>query len=246
MLTAFTWISITFLYLAPLLMLGLAGLAISSIFTFGGARRNALALLATGVFCAMSGAFYLYGFAASYYALQDNAYIGNAYLGLLLLLLGVCAFLPGGLRGAGLNRWAAIALTLVGLAGLVMVYRSTGLSSPYGGQIVVYYLLAALVVMVVALLALRRADLLGAALGLGILGTVIALILFAGPALLTGSHSLGVYLQFGVDQDESHKPPILEGLGAAMTILVAVGVFLLARRLGSSPSPAQRRSLRAA
>lgn len=223
-------LSIILLYLAPLVTLALAGIAVASVFAFGGARRNALALLAAGVFSALTGATYLYGAVASHYALQDNAYLGNIYLGLLLLLLGACALLPGGLVGAGLNRWVALGLALVGLAGLVGVYRSIGLDLPYGGRFVVVYLALALIVMSVSMALLRRTDLLGAGLGLGLLGAIVALAVVALPALLTGSLGLGVYTQFGVDSALADKPPVLEGFGAAATLLVGVAVFLIGRR----------------
>jgi hypothetical protein len=241
MLSVIPLLSNILLLLAPLVVLALTGLALASVFTFGGARRNALALLAAGVFSAITGAVYLYGVVASYYALQDNAYLGNIYVGLLLVLFGVCALIPGGLVGAGLNRWAALGLALVGLAGLVGVYKSFGLDLPYGGQFVALYLVAALVMMTGALLLLRRADLLGGALGLGVFGAVIALALFAIPGALTGSRSLAVYTQFGVDRALADKPPILEGFGAAMTLLVAAAVYFLGRRRGGASHAAGQR-----
>lgn len=229
-----TTISVLLLYLALSTTLALAGVALVSLFAFGGARRNALALLATGVFCVITGAVYLYGVAASYYALQDNAYLGNLYLGLALLLVGAPGLLVGGLVGAGLPRWAAIGLSLVGLIGLVGVYRSIGLDLPYGGQFVIAYLAATLVVMAGALLALRRASLAGGALGLGALGAMVALALYALFGVLSNGGSLAVYLQFGVDHALANKPPVLEGFGALATLLLGVAVFLAGRRGGGS------------
>ncbi|HEX8997203.1 MAG TPA: hypothetical protein VF812_14340 [Ktedonobacterales bacterium] len=192
---------------------------------------------------AITGAVYLYGVAASHYALQDNVYLGNIYLGLELLLLGACLLLPRGLLGLGLNRRARLGLKLlglVGLVGLIGVYRSIGLDLPYGGQFVVVYLVAALVVLSGCLIALRRVDALGAALGLGVFGAALALALFALPSALTGTHGLGVYTQLGVDNDLADKPPILEGFGAALTLLVGVAVFLAARRWRPGVAPTTR------
>jgi hypothetical protein len=232
MQTLLTTISILLFYLSLPAALALAVVALMSLFAFGGAQRNALALLATGVYCVITGAVYLYGVAASYYALQDNAYLGNIYLGLLLLLVGAPVLLAGGLAGAGLPRWAAVGLSLVGLAGLVGVYRSIGLDLPYGGQFVIAYLALALVVMVGALLALRRANLVGAALGLGALGAVAALALYTLFGVLFDGGSLAVYLQFGVDHSLANKPPVLEGFGALAMLLLAIAVFLAGRRGG--------------
>jgi len=238
MSTIFAVISVTLLYLALPGALALAGLALASLFGFGGARRNALALLAAGVLCALTGAVYLYGVTASYYALQDNAYLGNLYIGLVLLLAGAPGLLAGGLAGAGLNRWAALALALVGLVGLVGVYRSIGLDQPNGGRAVALYLLAALGVTVGALLALRRADLAGAALGFGALGALCALAAYLLLGALQAPLSLAVYLQAGQDHALADKPPVLEGFGAAITLLLAVGVFLLARHRQGGASAA--------
>lgn len=223
-------ISVTLLFLALPIALALVGLALAGLFAFGGARRNALALLATGVYGALTGGVYLYGVVASHFALQDNAYLGNLYLGLTLLLLGVAGLMVGGLIGAGLRRWTALGLGVVALVGLVGVYRSIGLSLPYGGRFVIIYLAVALVTLASMLLLLRRADLLGAALGLGALGAVVALALYIGIGALIGGGSLAVYTQFGIDYTLADKPPVLEGFGAIATLLLGVAVFLVARR----------------
>ena len=233
MSTALALISTILLYLALPTTLALAGLALVGLFGFGGARRNALALLAAGTMCALTGGVYLYGVVSSYYALQDNAYLGNLYIGFTLLLIGAPGLLAGGLVGAGLNRWAALGLALAGLAGLVGVYRSIGLDQPNGGRFVALYLVAALVVTLGALLALRRANLAGAALGLGALGALVALAVYLLLAALQGPISFAVFLQAGLDQSLADKPPVLEGFGATITLALAAGVFLLARRRGA-------------
>ena len=223
-------LSVTLLFLALPFALALAGLALAGLFAFGGARRNALALLATGVFGALTGAAYLYGVVASHYALQDNAYLGNLYLGLTLLLLSVAGLMVGGLIGAGLRRWTALGLGVVALVGLVGVYRTIGLSLPYGGRFVIVYLTVALVTLTVMLLLLRRSELVAAALALGALGAVVALALYIGIGALIGEGSLAVYTQFGIDYAVADKPPVLEGFGAIATLLLGVAVFLIARR----------------
>ncbi len=97
-------ISIALFYLLPLVIVTLVILALVSGVAFGGARRNTLALLASGVYSLLTGGFYLYGMAASSYAKQDNAYLGNAYVGLFLLFAGVW-LLSVGLADAGLAKW---------------------------------------------------------------------------------------------------------------------------------------------
>jgi hypothetical protein len=222
-------ISAILLYLSLPAALALAGVALTGLFAFGGARRNALALLATGVFATLSGAAYLYGVVASYYALQDNAYLGNLYLGLTLLLLGASGLLVGGLVGAGLGRWIALALALAGLLGLIGVYRGIGLTLPYGGQFVAVYLAVTLVTLVVLLALLRRTELAAQALTIGVMGAAVAFGVYALLGAIDGK-SLGVYTQLGVDHLLTDKPPILDGFGAALTLLLAVAVFLIARR----------------
>ncbi|MDE3230898.1 MAG: hypothetical protein KGO05_13550 [Chloroflexota bacterium] len=227
-------ISVILLYLSLPVALGLAIVALVSLAAFGGARRNALPLLATGVFATLIGGAYLYGVAASHFALQDNAYLGNIYLGLLLLAMGACALLTGGLFGAGLNRWAAVGLALIGLVGIGFVYRSIGLESTAGGQYVAVFALVALIVAVGALALLRRGALAGRALLLGVGGAVVMFGLYALIGLVSGG-SLAVYSQFGVDEALAHKPPVLEGFGAALTLLLGSAVFLIARRWGAAP-----------
>ncbi|HEX8983345.1 MAG TPA: hypothetical protein VF792_11275 [Ktedonobacterales bacterium] len=234
MYATFRWLTILALWLAPAAMLGLVALALLSLFTLGGARRNAMALLASGVCCILTGAILLYGSVASYYAAQDNAYLINVYLGLLLMLVSAGVMLPGGLAGMGLHRIMATALAVLGLAGVIGVYACIGLYFPKGGVFVVYDVLAQLGVVALALLALRRVGVLLGALGLGAVGIVVALALWFIPAMMTGTVNLAVYTQFGVDRALADKPPILDGNGAATTIFVAVAVFV-AGRLGHLP-----------
>lgn len=237
MQSAIELISVILLYLALPVALALAIIALVGLSAFGGARRNALPLLATGVFATLTGGAYLYGVAASYYAMQDNAYLGNLYLGLLLLTLGACALLTGGLFGAGLNRWLAVGLALIGLAGMVGVYRSIGLTQTTGGQYVAIFALVAVIVTVGALALLRRGELAWRTLLLGVGGAVVAFGLYALLGLVGGG-SFGAYTQFGVDRLLADKPPVLEGFGAALTLLLASGVFLIARRWSAAPGGA--------
>ena len=137
--------------------------------------------------------------------------------------------LAGGLIGAGLSRWVALGLSLAGLLGLIGVYRSIGLTLPYGGQFVVVYLVVALVTLVVLLALLRRTELAVQALTIGVMGAVVAFGVYAILGAI-GGESLGVYTQFGVDHQLADKPPILDGFGATLTLLLAAAVFLIARR----------------
>ncbi len=228
-------ISIILFYLLPLMIVALVILALVSGFAFGGARRNTLALLASGIFCLLTGGFYLYGFAASYYAKQDNAYLGNIYIGLPLLLSGVL-LLSVGLAGAGLRRWLAGALALAGIAGVIPLYGTLPLASQAGGVGVALYILGALLAAALALLALGRGALLARGLGLGLAGAVAALAIYIVVGLISGA-SFAAYLQFGVDQALSHKPPALEGFGLLACALAGLAVYFAGWRGDGQEAP---------
>lgn len=234
MYATFRWLTDMALWLAPAAALGLVALACVSLFALGGARRNAMALLASGVCCLLTGAILLYGAVASYYAAQDNAYLINVYLGLLLMLVSAAVMLPGGLAGVGLHRVVATMLAALGLASVIGVYACVGLYFPKGGVFVVYDVAAQLGVVALTLLALRRSGLLVGALGLGAAGTVVALALWFIPAMMMGTVHLAVYTQLGVDRALADKPPIMDGSGAATTVFVAVAVYV-AGRVGHLP-----------
>jgi hypothetical protein len=236
-----SFISIGLFFLLPLVILALVILALVSGFAFGGARRNAQALLAAGAFSLLTGGYYLYGLSASYYAKQDNAYLGNIYVGLLLLLAGVW-MLSIGLAGVGLSRWLAVVLVVAGIVGIVPVYSALSLSSTTGGTGVALYALVALVVVAVALLALRRGALLGRALGLGLASTVMALGVYAVVGVVSNT-SFAAYLQPGVDQLVGHKPPVVEGFSLLACVIAVVAAYFIGRRGGggqdapSTPAP---------
>ncbi len=238
MYATFRWLTVVALWLAPAAVLGLVALALLSLFPRGGARRNAMALLASGVCCMLTGAILVYGPVASYYAAQDNAYLINVYLGLLLMLVSAGVMLPGGLAGVGLHRVVATALAVLGLAGVIGVYACVGLYFPKGGVFVVYDVLAQLGVVALTLLALRRGGLLLGALGLGAVGTAVALALWFIPAMTMGTVNLAVYTQLGVDRALADKPPVMDGNGAATTVFVAMAVFAAGRLGHLSSRPA--------
>lgn len=230
-------ISIALFYLLPLVMVALVILALVSGVAFGGARRNTLALLASGVYSLLTGGFYLYGMAASFYAKQDNAYLGNAYVGLFLLLAGVW-LLSVGLADAGLAKWLAASLGLAGIVGIIPLYSALSVGSTAGGAGVALYALGALLALTAGLLALGRGALLGRTLGLGLAGVVAAVGFYALIGLISGA-SLGAYLQLGVDQSLGHKPPVLEGFSLLACVLAGVAVYLLGRR-GGQEAPTTR------
>lgn len=235
-----SFISIILFLLLPLVIVALVILALVGGFAFGGARRNATALLASGVFSLLTGGFYLYGLSVSYYAKQDNAYLGNIYVGLLLLLAGSW-LLSVGLAGAGLSRWLAGVLAAAGIVGIIPVYSALSLSSTTGGLDVALYVVVALVAVVAALLALRRGALLGRALGLGLAGAVVALAVYALVGVIADK-SFATYLQLGVDRVFEHKPPVLEGFGMLACVVVGIAVYLIGRR-GGQEAPSTRAPL---
>ncbi|HEU0025654.1 MAG TPA: hypothetical protein VFQ25_00940 [Ktedonobacterales bacterium] len=220
-------ISIGLFFLLPLVIVALVIVALVSGFAFGGARRNAQALLTAGLFSLLTGGFYLYGLTASYYAKQDNAYLGNIYVGLLLLLAGVW-MLSVGLAGAGLAKWLAGALSVAGIVGVVPIYGSLSLSSTMGGVAVALYVVVGLAVVAVALLALRRGALLGRALALGLASTVMTLGVYGVVGVVSG-RSLVAYLQPGVDQLVGHKPPTVEGFSLLACVIAGVAAYLIGR-----------------
>jgi hypothetical protein len=228
--TFFSDASIALFYLLILAVPPLLALALVSGAAFGGARRNALALLALGVYSLLTGGFYLYGQAVSYYAKQDNAYLGNALLGLLLLPVGVW-LVSMGLAGGGLPRWLAVVLALGGIAGVIPLYGTLQLASGAGGTFIALYVAVALLVGAGALLALRRGALLARALGLGLAGAVFALSVFALVGLMSGQ-GLSAYLAVGVDGALANKPPVLEGFSLLAWIVCGLAVYLWGRRTG--------------
>ena len=162
-------ISIALFYLLPLVMVALVILALVSGVAFGGARRNTLALLASGVYSLLTGGFYLYGMAASSYAKQDNAYLGNAYVGLFLLLAGVW-LLSVGLADAGLAKWLVASLALAGIAGIVPIYGALSVNSTAGGAGVAPYALGALLALTAGAAGAGARRAVGAGVGPGASG----------------------------------------------------------------------------
>jgi hypothetical protein len=230
MLNVISYISLALFYPLLPVIVALVIVALVSGFAFGGARRNAQALLAAGLFSLLTGGFYLYGLTASYFAKQDNAYLGNIYVGLLLLLAGVW-MLSVGLAGAGLARWLAAALSAAGVVGIIPIYQSLSLSSTTGGMGVAIYALAALVVVAVALLALRRGALLARALRLGLTSTVMTLGVYSVIGVISGA-SLAAYLQPGMNQLVAPKPPAVEGFSLLACVIAGVAAYLIGRRGG--------------
>ena len=235
MATIVSGISIGLFYLLFLAVPALLILALISGLVFGGAQRNAQALLASGVFSLLTGGFYLYGLASSYFAKQDNSYLGNGLLGLLFLAGGV-GLVSAGLAGAGAPKWATIGLGLAGLVGVVPLYGALPLESNAGGVGIALYVALGLLAGAVGLLALRRRPLLGRALGLGVTGAVVALVIYALVGLASGAN-LAAYAQSGVDQALGHKPPVLEGFSLLAWFICGLAVYLFGRRAGGAPTP---------
>lgn len=230
--------SLGLFYLLPLGIVALIILALVSGGAFGGARRNTLAVLATGIFSLLTGGFYLYGMTSSLYAKQDNAYLGNVYIGLLLLLAGSW-LLSVGLADAGLAKWLALALAVAGVAGIIPIYGALSSSSNAGGAGVALYALGALLAVMAALLMLGRGGLLGRALGLGLAGAIVALAVYAVVGMVSGA-SLAAYLQLGVDPSLAHKPPVLEGFGLLACVAAGLAVYFAGRRGGGQGATVTR------
>ncbi len=216
----------------PLFILGASIMALAALFAFGGARRNAVAHLATGSYMLLFGAILLAGLASSYYARQDNAYFFNLAVGAWYLLIGSTLTI-GALAGFGLNGWGAAALCVLNLVVLYLYFavsRPFTLAAPNGGAPIVIYAVA-LVALALLFVASRGAwrrlrvvlKLTGAAL-------LLTLVFYA----LNGN--LGVYAHLAEnDHGLTAKPPILgEGVLGLIALLLCtvapVVLFLLGRR----------------
>ncbi len=92
-------------------LLLILALAIASLWLWGGVRRGALGHLMTGALLLVSGAVFVYVPLFNAFARMDNAYLGNGFLGLFLILLGV-TFVIGSLAGYGVPAWLAALLWL--------------------------------------------------------------------------------------------------------------------------------------
>lgn len=234
-------ISIALFIALPIAIVTLITGALVSGVAFGGARRNTRSILAVGVFSLLTGGVYLYGMAASYYAKQDNAYLGNFYIGLILLLAGVW-LLSVGLACAGMSKWLAGLLALAGVAGIIPIYDALQVESIAGGSGIALYVAGALLATVAALLVIGRGALLTRALGLGLAGMVGAGAVFALAGALTGG-SFAAYSQVGVDLSLASKPPVLEGFGMLACAVAGVVVYCAGRRGYSQDARAAREPL---
>lgn len=220
--------------LVPMLFLGtfLAGIALLlTLFLFGGTRRNALALLATGLLTLVTGTVFLAALNVAAYAKQDNAYLLNIFVGGGFILLS-CIVLMGSLAGYGLNRWLAFVLGAIAVvaAGYATIL-GTPLDSTSGGTTLVLFG-AALLAVVAAILLLRQRWL---ALGKGV--------------LLSGLAAAGVLVIYGVGRqnilllgasglnDGVYKPPFVDWPEMLAALIAGAAIFLLARSWSKPARP---------
>lgn len=101
---------------------------VSTVWVWGGSKRNALGQLTAGMLMLISGTLFIHVAVIhvaviNVYAQMDNAYLGNGFLGLPLIISGMI-LLIGSLAGYGAPIWVA-GLLLLGYAlfGVFGVYR---------------------------------------------------------------------------------------------------------------------------
>lgn len=219
------------LLLLPALAIG-GIVALLSLWLFGGARRNGLALLSTGIFCLVTGALFQAPFYASAYAQQDNAYLDNIYVGWWFMVLGA-SLLMGSLVGFGVNRWLMLALWALAAATGFYLGGLGKLLALSGGT--PYVLYAAVVVGLVAVLLLVRGHWLALVKG----------VLLGGPAAAAvlvlygfGRQEIIIFGYSGLDAG-FYKPPFVDFPEIVASLALGVALFLAARAWGRPTPPAQ-------
>lgn len=204
-----------------LVMPGLLG--IIAIFTFGGARRNAFGLLAAGTFAVAVSALLLAGLYSSYFAKQDNAFLGNGAFAAWYLFTGT-TMLVGSLVGLGLNRWVGVVLFVTSVWVQFHIPVGASVESPEGGGPMLLY--AGICIGACVLFAVVRGQWLAALIGLLTAAVATALVM-----ALYGAHgSLAVYRQLGNDPNFADKPPVLSLDVAMLAVVLGGALFWLGRR----------------
>lgn len=206
--------------------------ALLSLWLFGGARRNGLALCSTGFFCLVTGALFQAPFFASYYAQMDNAYLDILFVGWWFVVLGA-TLLVGSLAGFGVNRWLALVLWVALTAAGFYQGQLAKLFALSGGTPFVLY--AALVVGIVAVLLLARGHWLALVRGILLGGTAAAAVL-----VLYGFGRQQIII-WGYSGPEAgfYKPPFVDFPEIIASLALGVALFLVARAWGKPPSPAE-------
>lgn len=205
--------------------------ALLSLWLFGGARRNGLALFATGFFCLVTGALFQAPFYASAYAQQDNAYLDNIFVGWWFMALGV-SLLIGSLAGFGVNRWLALALwALVTAAGFYLGGLGKLLALSGGTPYVLY---AGVVVGLIAVLLLMRGQRLALVKGVLLGGTAAAavLVLYG-----FGRQEIIIFGYSGLNAG-FYKPPFVDFPEIIASLALGVALFLVARAWDRPTPPA--------
>lgn len=198
-------------------------LVLTPLWSWGGARRNALGLLPAGALYLAAGALFMYVPLINVYARMDNAYLGNGFGGLVLALLGV-TLLAESLVGYDIPWWGALLCWLAALA----LYWFNGvllarIFSPEIANTLAYAGAVIIIILAIVLVRLRVWDVL------------IALVLAAaGLALVWWVYGAGFDAFTPVDTigpDPIKEPPALNVLPFAVCLLAGVAIFLGGRSL---------------
>jgi hypothetical protein len=220
----------------------LAGIA--SLWVWGGARRGALGHLMAGAVLLVSGAIFTYVPRINAFARMDNSYLGNAWIGSILMLVGII-LLIGSLAGYGVPAWLTALLCLASL--LLNVYSgyllartpsvgdtlhqlSPSLISPGSG----YLLSSALILGGVLLYVTLRGDLAEALIAIALISAGVAL------AWQFSGGDLRAFTPVASINEPFYKPPVLDFGQLLVCLLVAsilffAGRFIQGRLRGQQP-----------
>jgi hypothetical protein len=191
---------------------------LSSLWLWGGARRNALGLLAAGALLLVSGTLFIHVAVINAYARMDNAYLSNGLLGGFLVIAGATVLVDC-LMGYGVRGWLVLVLWVAtfafGFFGAPLLARVISFtdSTPV--------LFAALVLGAVLLYVLLR----------GYVGDVLIAVVLAGLCLIV------VWLVYGagtrafipvetIGGSDDYKPPLLDIKPYLACILFGTGLLI--------------------
>jgi hypothetical protein len=207
--------------------------AIASLRVGGGARRGALGHLAAGALLLVSGTLFIHVAIINAFARMDNAYLGNGFFGLYLIVAGM-TLLIGALAGYGVRAWIAALLWVV--TAVFGVYGVPWLAGvvrfPDSGLVLFAALLLGGVLLYVAL----RGYLAEAVVAVALAAAGLALVwwVYGG-----GTQAL---IPVEIIDGPVYKPPVLDFGPFLICLLVATALFfagrLLQRRLRGQRPPA--------
>jgi hypothetical protein len=199
-------------------------LSVSTLWLWGGARRNALGQLAAGALYLVAGTLFIYVAEINVYARMDNAYLGNDLLGFVLIVVGG-TLLVGSLSGYGVPWWGTL---LVWLAASALYWFGTsplGRVFPGPGGSLLAFAGIILVAILAYVLARRNGWDVLMTLALAGAGLVLVWLVYgAGTDVFTPVDTITSY-------GPEIKPPVLDFWTFGVCILTGAAAFLGGRTL---------------